>query len=37
MVSSQPEANMTDVIALLDREVDGHHMLNHPFYQRWSA
>ncbi len=28
---------MTDVIAILDREVNGRHMLNHPFYQRWSA
>jgi len=28
---------MTEVIALLDREVNGRHMLNHPFYQRWSA
>jgi len=40
MVSSaitEPEANMTEVIALLDREVNGRHMLNHPFYQRWSA
>jgi pyrroloquinoline-quinone synthase len=28
---------MTDVIALLDGEVNQRHMLNHPFYQRWSA
>jgi pyrroloquinoline-quinone synthase len=28
---------MTDVIALLDREVNERHMLNHPFYQRWNA
>lgn len=28
---------MTDVIALIDREVNGRHMLNHPFYQRWST
>ncbi len=28
---------MSDVIALLDREVNHRHMLNHPFYQRWSA
>ena len=28
---------MTEVIALLDREVNERHMLNHPFYQRWSA
>jgi pyrroloquinoline-quinone synthase len=27
----------TGVIALLDREVNERHMLNHPFYQRWSA
>ena len=28
---------MTDVIAILDREVNERHMLNHPFYQRWNA
>jgi pyrroloquinoline-quinone synthase len=28
---------ITDVIALLDREINQRHMLNHPFYQRWSA
>ena len=28
---------MPDVIALIDREVNQRHMLNHPFYQRWSA
>lgn len=27
----------TPVIALLDREINQRHMLNHPFYQRWSA
>lgn len=27
----------TGVIALLDREINERHMLNHPFYQRWSA
>lgn len=27
----------TGVIALLDREINQRHMLNHPFYQRWSA
>jgi pyrroloquinoline-quinone synthase len=27
----------TGVIALIDREVNQRHMLNHPFYQRWSA
>lgn len=27
----------TGVIALLDHEVNQRHMLNHPFYQRWSA
>src|SRR3954471_24191333 len=31
------EAVMTDVIAILDREVNERHMLNHPFYQRWNA
>ncbi len=28
---------MTNVIALLDSEVNQRHMLQHPFYQRWSA
>jgi pyrroloquinoline-quinone synthase len=28
---------MTDVIAILDREVNQRHMLDHPFYQRWNA
>jgi len=28
---------MTDVIAILDREVNERHMLDHPFYQRWNA
>lgn len=28
---------MTDVIALIDSEVNQRHMLQHPFYQRWSA
>jgi pyrroloquinoline-quinone synthase len=28
---------MTGVIELLDNEVSQHHMLNHPFYQRWNA
>lgn len=37
MVSSKPEATMTDVISILDREVNERHMLNHPFYQRWNA
>jgi pyrroloquinoline-quinone synthase len=27
----------TGVIALLDRQINQRHMLNHPFYQRWSA
>ena len=27
----------TGVIVLLDHEVNQRHMLNHPFYQRWSA
>jgi pyrroloquinoline-quinone synthase len=28
---------MTSVIDLIDDEVQQRHMLNHPFYQRWSA